>query len=543
MSELKTPFFEAAFDLISNEVSIITKDRTILKANTEICERVKKPEGFFRGKKCYEEFESRTEPCVHCPLEAVIQTKICQEVETSDDYSVTASPILDCTGAAIGIVHEKKNISHRKERERALQESQELYYDLFNSTIAGILLNFDASIILANRQAYELYGYDFLLQDLNGQTPLDVIHPDDAARSIDNIRKNHQGSNIYKSIKKDGTIFYGAYRGSFTKYKGKKCRITTFIDVTGQHLAELALKEAKEQQDLLLQATSEGLVIHKDGKLIYCNQQQITLHGYDSLEEILGKDTTEFTAPEYHSLVKKNSTEGFTDPYEVLAQRKDGKTFPAILQGRPFPYGGEIVRIASIRDITKEKASEQILQQSEERYRNAMIASSAAIWDKPVNGEEWWSPELYDILGFTPEELPADLNSFKKLIHPDDSPRITAAIQQQMSGKSTFNEEYRILTKEQGYRWVHARGNIIRGEDGTPQRMTGSLYDITESKVQNSRIRIGELLIDEGYVSLKHISECLKIKNRKLGEILIEKGYIIPELLEKALEKQSLITG
>lgn len=369
-------YWESAFDSLPDMVSLQTKNHKILKANKAFNEFVHESPGSVVGKKCYELIFNRTIECENCPAEKTIANNFQHntEIAINDRYFIeTTGPIYD-EEELVGIIHSFKDITKLKQTQFALEESKTLYKDLFNTTIAGILVNKNATIINANKQAYKLYGYDFEKQDLNGLTPLAVIHPDDVQLSIDNIKKNATGSNVYKSVRKDGSIFYAAYQGSYTIYKGEKVRITTFTDVT---------------------------------------------------EAIVYK---------------------------------------------------------------------QKLEESELRYKNGVIASSLAVWDRPVNppGEEWWSPKIYEILGYDETEVEASLATLAIFVHPADKDEIFRAVENQKNFGCSYDLEYRVLTKSEGYKWVHSRSNNILDDSGNIISVAGSIYDITARKIAEKALKDSE---------------------------------------------------
>lgn len=92
------------------------------------------------------------------------------------------------------------------------------------------------------------------------------------------------------------------------------------------------------------------------------------------------------------------------------------------------------------------------------------------------------------LLGFTDQEFPNVLGSWASRLHPDDQPRVFAALQAHLERKAPYEIEYRLLTKGGDYRWYIARGQALWDETGRPFRMAGSLSDITERK------RLEELL-------------------------------------------------
>ena len=97
-----------------------------------------------------------------------------------------------------------------------------------------------------------------------------------------------------------------------------------------------------------------------------------------------------------------------------------------------------------------------------------------------------WSKPFRQMLGYlTEEEFPNNLDSWAKLLHPEDKERVLNAFWAAVndhSGKTVYDVEYRLMTKNDGYRWYHAAGNLIRNADGSPSSYVGLFIDIDEKK-------------------------------------------------------------
>ena len=97
-----------------------------------------------------------------------------------------------------------------------------------------------------------------------------------------------------------------------------------------------------------------------------------------------------------------------------------------------------------------------------------------------------WSQPFRQMLGYTSEEdFPNTLESWANLLHPDDKQRVWNAYWNSVNdytGKTIYDVEYRLMTKNDGYRWYHAAGNLIRREDGSPATYVGLFIDIDEKK-------------------------------------------------------------
>ena len=98
-----------------------------------------------------------------------------------------------------------------------------------------------------------------------------------------------------------------------------------------------------------------------------------------------------------------------------------------------------------------------------------------------------YSDEFRRMLGYSRTELPDDMNALAKIMHPDEIDAVFAAFgaaAADKSGKTKFDIDYRLLTKNDGYKWYHAAGECIRYSNGNPKEFIGTFSDIDEQKKQ-----------------------------------------------------------
>ena len=78
----------------------------------------------------------------------------------------------------------------------------------------------------------------------------------------------------------------------------------------------------------------------------------------------------------------------------------------------------------------------------------------------------FWSQEFRTMIGYKDEEdFPNVLSSWSDLLHPEDHDRVLKqyyATIEDYTGKSLYDAEYRLLTKDRGYRWFRATGKLSR---------------------------------------------------------------------------------
>ena len=121
---------------------------------------------------------------------------------------------------------------------------------------------------------------------------------------------------------------------------------------------------------------------------------------------------------------------------------------------------------------------------NEERLRLAIDAVRDGIYDYDLaNGETYFSARYYTMLGYEPYELPACRETWINLLHPDDREQAVAYVDEQIRKKESWTLEYRLRTKDGGYKWVLGRGRVSAwDEEGNPVRRTGTHKDITDRK-------------------------------------------------------------
>ena len=132
------------------------------------------------------------------------------------------------------------------------------------------------------------------------------------------------------------------------------------------------------------------------------------------------------------------------------------------------------------------QAAHAMLREREESLQFILEGSRLGTWDwNIVSGEVRRNDYWAEMLGFTPEEVDdALVNGWLELIHPEDRERAWRSIDDHLAGGASVHEvEYRMRTRDGGYRWILDRAHIVRRDEaGRPLRMSGTHEDITRRK-------------------------------------------------------------
>jgi diguanylate cyclase (GGDEF)-like protein/PAS domain S-box-containing protein len=128
-------------------------------------------------------------------------------------------------------------------------------------------------------------------------------------------------------------------------------------DVTRYRQAEAKIRESEERLAKFMQASAEGIVFHKDGLITDVNPPLLQLLGY-TLDEMRGRSTLDFIAPEQRARVLEVIRSGREITYDSIAMHKDGHAIPVEFIVRTMVYQGERLRMTIVRDIRDRLAAQ-----------------------------------------------------------------------------------------------------------------------------------------------------------------------------------------
>jgi PAS domain S-box-containing protein len=274
------------------------------------------------------------------------------------------------------------------------------------------------------------------------------------------------------------------------KYSG---RVWIFQDITERKRAETALRES---EFFLRKSQDVG-----DLGSYYFNIWTGTWICSEKLDRLFGIDETfpktveswiSMIHPEDQAMMLTHLTEHviaqrnrFDKEYRIIRQN-DGELrwVHGLGELELDPSGTPLRMIGTIQDITTRKQADEALQRSEERLRLALEASSDAIWDWDLRTDRFYfSPRYYTMLGYEPNEFPASIDAWTRLLHPESRFQAGQVIQGVIATGSSFSAEFRMQKKDGSWCWIFARGKVVEtDQNGKAVRLVGSNADITERK-------------------------------------------------------------
>jgi PAS domain S-box-containing protein len=172
----------------------------------------------------------------------------------------------------------------------------------------------------------------------------------------------------------------------------------------------------------------------------------------------------------------------------------------AMYYGEPLdPTPAHRALIEAVTDIAgiaiQRARDEEKLRGAEERYRTLVEQVPAIVYTcRPGAGGDWLyvSPQVEEILGFTPEEWLAMERPWQERVHPEDRPRVLELKAQMLAGGRPLSLEYRMLRRDGETVWISDQAWVARDEHGTPVLLHGFLTDVTARKRAEQALRDSE---------------------------------------------------
>ena len=154
-----------------------------------------------------------------------------------------------------------------------------------------------------------------------------------------------------------------------------------------------------------------------------------------------------------------------------------------------------------VQELKEERAhrleSEAALRLSEARLKKAQEIAHLGNWEWNIGtGELWWSEEVYRIFGHQPRPQGTTYQDFLQAVHPRDRKFVQEAVDQALYQGSPYDIDHRILRPDGGERVVRELGQVEYDQRGRPQRMMGTVHDITEQRRAQDKLELAQRVFD-----------------------------------------------
>jgi PAS domain S-box-containing protein len=424
----------------------------------------------------------------------------------------SGAPIRGADGEIIGVILVFRDMRERKQAEAtrialaAIVES---------SDDAIISKSLEGTIRSWNKGAERLYGYS--AEEALGRSISMLIPPqrmDDFPAIMGKLKR---GESIKydetKRLTKDGKIIDVSLAISPLKdHAGNVIGASTIArDISERKQAEKILQTAQEQLQLVTDTMAVAVArCSRDMRYTWVSQ------GYTKwaqrpfaeingryIPDVIGMEAFETILPYIEKVLTGERVE-----YESLVNmagrglRWINAIYTPTYDSTNTPDGW----VAVIVDTTAQKALEDAVRTSEERFRLAAEAVHGIIYDVDYKTQRVERTRgLFEVIGYHPQEVPSTNEWWIKQMHPDDRPRILKDYRQLLdSDVLEFQYEYRLRHKDG--RWIHLmdRSVVTRDENGRVLRQVGCSLDITQIREAEQALKDADRRKDEFLAMLAH---------------------------------------
>lgn len=306
-------------------------------------------------------------------------------------------------------------------------------------------------------------------------------------------------------------------------------------DITRRKAAQVELRQSESRFRRIMEASMMGMIFwNTTGEITEANDEFLRIVGYsrqDLQEDRLNWQA--MTPPEFQPLdeaaVAAVAATGVCASFEKEYFRKDGTRVPILIGGASLPeqpgHG-----VAFVLDITKRKAAQEALRESENRYRGFFEYAPLGIAEGDVATAEFISVNQHyaDILGYSRDELLK--LTFKDFTHPDDLASDLNLFNELKAGKiESYEIEKRYIRKDGKTIWAILSVTAIPTPTGEVTRCLAIFNDVTARRAaEHERTEAFERITD-AFVALDR-EWCYTYVNDKAGKLL---GRAPTELIGK----------
>lgn len=256
------------------------------------------------------------------------------------------------------------------------------------------------------------------------------------------------------------------------------------VDETDQVVADKELKRFKFMVD---NANDAFILTRRNGTFAYLNDLSLKRWGYTQ------KESTLLNVSDVDAMYEKQQFEHVfalaqtqkVPSYETLHKRKNGSTFPVEVSITGITLQNKPYMLSIAREISERKTAEKELYQVQQQLKQALSVGLIGAWTLDTKTSLVYASEsLAKLFGIDPKQAALGLNLkvFSKSMHPDDRDFVTASIYKAIKSGKQYEIDYRVTDADGEQRWVLARGQSEKSENGMSHRFTGVLIDITERK-------------------------------------------------------------
>lgn len=342
------------------------------------------------------------------------------------------------------------------------------------------------------------------------------IHPDDADLVDACVRKALSSGSLemeYRVLLPGGSVrwLYARAQVSFDEHRKPTRMLGVNADVTDRKNAEQARQTAELRARLALESSPIGFTTLEpicdgtgaivDFRWTYLNQRAATLLNKE-VAELTGSQVTHvfptaWDAPSMFDACVRAFVAG--EPAELQVRTLD--------EGEERWFHNIVAKVDSgigiwFTDVTERHRAEQVLRESESRFRMLADSAPVLIWVNAVDGCEFVNLEYLRYTGLTFDEVLG--NEWLDAVHPEDQDQYFTSYRHAVESQSSFEAQFRFRRADGQFRWLKSRALPRWDPTGRFAGFIGCSADIDDVKRSETLLKETDRRKDEFLAILAH---------------------------------------
>lgn len=411
-------------------------------------------------------------------------------------FDFSCSPVRLDNGEVGGLLMTVLETTNKKKAETELHESKDqLKFAIEAAQLGAWELNPLSNKFTANDRLKEWFGLR-PENEIELHHALNVIAEEDRNRVVASIQKSleyHSGgiyqeqySIIHPRSKKE-TIVRAKGRAWFNDEKVAYRFNGILEDVTEEVISQEKIKESEVFNKTILESSPDCVkVLDLNGAITFINLNGVCILEGENKEFFLNRDWLTLWDNETKPTIKNAITQalqGRNSHFQAKAATVKGtqKWWDVIVTPIIDTKGNIVSVLATSRDVTEIKESQELIKENEIRFRALADNMSQLAWMSNEKGNRYWyNQRWYDYTGTSFEDMSID--GWKKVHHPERVDQVFQKMQNCWDSGEIWEDTVRLKSKQGNFRWFLSRAVPVKDDKGKTIRWFGTNTDITEQK-------------------------------------------------------------
>ena len=421
-----------------------------------------------------------------------------------------------------------RDITERKEIEKALQKSEERYRLLVeNSTDMIYKTDKYGNYTFVNQVFVKSSGLtEAEILKMNCFDKVPEEYRNDVIKFYRTQLENKQSVSYYELpcyVAKNKIIWFGQFSSlELDEFGDPKGYSIAARDITERKYANDALKTSEARYRSLIETSPDGISINDFENIFYINKSGANIMG-EKPDTLINKPFIQYIHPrdidKLKDVILRLNKGEKVSRFEMTVVRKDGSERIIEARGVSTTHDGKPAILTFLRDRTERIRVENEVKASRSRLAEAQRMAKLGSFQYNLNSDKVvWSETLYNIYGLDQKTYkPTNKKFLNKIVHPDDRQYVKELVDNATkNNKSSLDYFHKIVHSDGENKIMHALAEIIYDDSGQALIMNGSAQDVTE--LYNT-----QMLLEESEKRLQKAQELAQLgnweENHQTGEI------------------------